>query len=42
MIGELRIRKDLEGSDRGVIEVLTQHFLGGSEENYENPSEDSG
>jgi hypothetical protein len=42
MFGELWIRKDLEGSGRGLIEVLSQHFPGGPEENYENPSQDSG
>jgi hypothetical protein len=29
------MRKDLEGSGRGLIEVISQHMLGGNEENYE-------
>jgi hypothetical protein len=36
---------DIEGSSRGVIMVISQHFLGGTEGNHENlrlvPAEDS-
>jgi hypothetical protein len=30
------IGKDFEGSSRGLIEVLSRHFAGGTEENTEN------
>jgi hypothetical protein len=33
--------KGLEGSDRGLIETLHQHFRGKVEENYESLSQDS-
>jgi hypothetical protein len=35
MIGEQWIRKDLDGSGRDVIEVLSQNLFEGTEENYE-------
>jgi hypothetical protein len=41
MTGELSVRKDLEGSGCSLIEVLSRHFPGGPEENYENVSQDS-
>jgi hypothetical protein len=33
--------KDLEGSSRGLIKVLSRHFAGGTEENTENLIQDS-
>jgi hypothetical protein len=32
--GELSVRRDLEGSGRGLIKVLSRHFPGRPEENY--------
>jgi hypothetical protein len=32
------MEKDLEGSGRGIIEVLSQNLLGETKENHENPS----
>jgi hypothetical protein len=29
--------KDLEGTNRGLIKVLSQHLPGGTEENHEKP-----
>jgi hypothetical protein len=32
---------ELKGSDGGLIVVLSSHFLGGAEENYENLRHDT-
>jgi hypothetical protein len=40
MTNEGSIREDLEGSGRGLIEVLfEQHFPGGTEQTHENLSQ---
>jgi hypothetical protein len=36
MIGECRIRKDLEGSGGGLIEIIFRHVPGSAEENTGN------
>jgi hypothetical protein len=35
MTGKKWIRKDFKGDDRDLIEVLSRHLPGGTEENYE-------
>jgi hypothetical protein len=37
MVGGKLIGKDLEGTGRGLIEVLLLHFCGGTEGNHEHP-----
>jgi hypothetical protein len=39
-MNDWRIGKDLEGYGRGLIEVLSRHFLVGIEENHENLNQD--
>jgi len=41
MLGEWWIGKDVKRSGRGLIEGLSQHFPGGTEENHKNLSQDS-
>jgi hypothetical protein len=43
MVNERLIRKDLEGSDRGLIEVQPQNLPGTAEENQDScsPGQDS-
>jgi hypothetical protein len=37
MIGERWTGKDLEESDRSLLEILSQYMPRGTEENYEKP-----
>jgi hypothetical protein len=39
MINKGGIGKDLEGSDHGLIEVLSQHFPGKTEESRKRPQD---
>jgi hypothetical protein len=41
MVDERLIEKDLEGSGRGLIKILSRQLPGGTEEDTKNHNEDS-